>query len=89
MKEEKPQTEKLVGKITHYFDKIGVGVIELTDATLKAGDTIRIKGHEREFDQVVASMQVDHQEVASAKKGDSVGLKVNEPAKEGDLVYKL
>ena len=89
MKEEKPQTEKLVGKITHYFDKIGVGVIELTDATLKAGDTIRIKGHEREFDQVVASMQVDHQEVEAAKKGESVGLKVDNPVKEGNEVFKV
>ena len=77
---------KQIGKITHYFNKIGVGVIELS-ADLKAGDSIVISGHDREFEQAVSSMQVEHQEVTEAKKGDAVGMKVDEPVKDGDLVY--
>ena len=61
-----------VGKITHYFDKIGVAVVELSD-TLKVSDTIKISGHGSEFTQTVSSMQIEHQQVQEAKKGDTVG----------------
>ena len=33
--------KKLVGRVTHYFTKIGVGVVELSDE-LKIGDRISI-----------------------------------------------
>ena len=77
---------KQVGKITHYFSKIGVGVVELSDS-LKAGDSIVIVGHGHEFEQAVDSMQVEHDKVETANKGDAVGMKVAGPVKEGDLVY--
>lgn len=79
---------KLIGKITHYFSKIGVAVIELSD-TLKVGDTIRIIGGETDFTQGVDSMEVEHQKVEEAKTGESVGLKVDQKTKEGYSVYKL
>lgn len=86
--EDEQQTPpgKEIGKITHYFGKIGVGVLELTDS-LKVGDTIVITGHGKEFEQKVESMQVEHEQVEEAKAGDAVGLKVAEPVKEGDTVY--
>jgi len=79
---------KLIGKISHYFGKIGVAVIELSDA-LSVGDTIRIVGGETDFEQVVDSMEVDHKKIDKAKAGDSVGLKIEEKAREGYKVYKL
>lgn len=79
---------KLIGKITHYFSKIGVAVIELSD-TLKVGDTIRIVGGETDFDQTVDSMEIEHQKVDTAKPGDSVGLKLNQKVREGYKVYRL
>ncbi len=79
---------KTIGKITHYFDGIGVGIVELKDV-LKVGDKIKIKGHTTEIDQGVDAMQIDHEEVAEAKKGDCVGLKVNGRVREGDQVYKV
>lgn len=79
---------KLIGKITHYFNKIGVAVIELEDV-LRVGDTIRIVGGETDFTQVVESMEVEHQKVKEAKAGQSVGLKVNEKVREGYKVYKI
>ena len=78
--------EEKIGRITHFFGKIGVGVIELTDGNLSVGDTIKIKGHE-EFEQTVTSMQIDRQDIATAEKGKSVGLKVDKPEKEGDEVF--
>lgn len=80
---------KLIGRITHYFSNIEVAVIDLI-APLKEGDNIRIVGgQETDFEQEASSMQIDHEEVKSAKKGDSVGMKVNEKVHEGYKVYKI
>ena len=83
-----PEEGKLIGKVTHYFSKIGVAVIELSD-TLKVGDTIRIVGGETDFNQVVDSMEIEHQRVQEAKAGDSVGLKVSQKVRDGYKVYKI
>jgi len=77
---------KEIGKITHYYDKIGVAIIELT-GELKVGDTITIKGKE-EFDQEVSSMQVNHEQVETAKAKDVIGVKVDKPVAEGNKVEK-
>ena len=79
--------EKEIGKVTHYFTKIGVAGIDLTD-NLNAGDNIHVKGHTSDFTQSVDSMQIDNESVEKAGKGDSIGLKVPEHAREGDTVYK-
>lgn len=80
--------KKLVGKISHYFTKIGVGVVELSDE-LKVGDRISIEGATTNIQQTVDSMQIEHQNVQSAGSGQSIGLKIVERTREGDLVYKL
>lgn len=78
----------LVGKISHYYSQIGVGIVKMEGA-VNVGDKIKIKGHSTEFDQTVDSIQIDHKEVESAKKGDVVGMKVNDKVREGDEVYKV
>ena len=78
---------KQIGKITHYFSKIGVAVVELT-GTIKVGDTILIKGAHTEFEQKVKSMQVEHENITEAGKGKSVGLKVEQKVHENDVVFK-
>jgi U32 family peptidase len=78
--------EKSVGKISHYYDKIGVGIIELNDS-LKVGDTIKIKGKDIEFEQSIDSIQIEHEPVEKAGKGDVIGIKMNQKVKEGDEVY--
>lgn len=80
--------EKLIGKVSHYFTKISVGIIELED-TVKVGDTIHIKGATTDFTQQVESMQIEHESINEAKAGQSIGLKVNEPVRENDKVYKV
>ncbi len=76
-----------VGEITHYYDKIGVAVIEVV-APLKVGDTIKIVSGDDSFQQEVTSMQVEHESVQAAKKGDAVGLKIDQPVKKGE-VFKV
>lgn len=78
--------EKEVGAVAHYYTHIGVAVIELTGA-LKAGDNIHVKGATSDFTQKVDSMQVEHKAVEEAKKGDSIGLKVKEHARQHDKVF--
>ncbi len=82
-------SETQIGRITHYFDKAGVGVIELTDGNLKVGETIKIQGNKTDFEQKVVSMQIEHQEVPEAGKGQTLGIKVDQPVKEHDVVYKV
>lgn len=78
-----------IGKVTHHYDKIGVAVVEL-DAKLSSGDKIKfVRGGEDLFEQEVASMQIEHKKIETAKKGDVVGLKVDQDVKEGAEVYKI
>lgn len=81
--------EQLIGEITHYFDKIGVAVVKLSKGELAVGDTVKFKHGEKEFQQLVGSLEVEKQPVGKLKVGEEAGLKVNEPVKEGWQVYKL
>lgn len=81
--------EEEIGKITHFFSKINVGVLEMTNGSVRIGDTIHIKGHTTDYYQKIQSMQVEHASVESAEEGMEVGLKVESPVREGDGVFKV
>ena len=76
---------KQLGKVIHWYDKISVAVIKL-DAPLKKGDKIVVKHGEEEFEDTITSMQIDHKDVDSAKKGDDAAVKLSKKAKEGSLI---
>lgn len=80
--------EILIGKITHYYKSIGVATLELSD-TLEVGDVIHVKGHTTDFEQAVESMEINHQKVTKATRGEVVGLKVKDYVREHDMVYKV
>jgi len=83
------EKQKQIGEVTHYFSNISVAVVNLKSG-LAVGDEIRIVGgEETDFNQTVDSMEVDHKKVAKAKKGDDVGMKVNEKVREGYKVFKV
>ena len=77
-----------VGKVTHYFGKIGVAIVALS-GDLKVGDRVKVEGNRTEFEQTVDSMEVDRKPVEAAARGQSVGLKIVERTNEGATVYKL
>ncbi len=77
-----------IGKITHYFGKINVAIVELTDE-LEVGDTIHVTGHTSDWTQTVDSMQIEHDDVDKAGPGDSVGLRVTGHGREHDAVFKV
>ncbi|MBI2021937.1 hypothetical protein HYS93_03635 [Candidatus Daviesbacteria bacterium] len=76
-----------IGKVTHYYDKLSVAIVDLENGDLKVGDQLKFKRGEEEFSQAVESLQIDHQSVTEVKKGDSFGMKVDKPTKPGTLVY--
>lgn len=81
--------DQKVGKVTHYYDKIGVAVVELSDS-LKVGDRIKfVRGGEELFEQPVESLQLEHEAVQEAKAGQEVGLKVLQEVKDAAEVYKV
>jgi len=84
----KEKKEKQIGEISNYFEHIGVAAIKLSGA-LKVGDKIRIKGGENtDFEQEVESIQIQHEKVSKAKKGDEIGMKINNKVRKGYKVYK-
>ena len=81
--------EEKVGVVEHFFTKISVAAIKITDGELKVGDTIHIVGATTDFKQKVDSMQINKQPVEIARPGDEVGIKVVERVRENDVVYKV
>lgn len=78
-----------VGKVTHYYDKIGVAVAELY-APLSVGDKVKfVRGGEDLFEQEISSIQIEHEKKDSAKKGDVIGLKTDGEVKEDAEIYKI
>jgi len=77
-----------VGKVTHFFTKISVAVVELK-APISVGDTILIKGPTTNIEQTIESMEIEHEKVTRAEAGESIGLKVKDRVRENDTVYKI
>lgn len=77
-----------VGEVSHFFTRISVAVVEVT-APMRLGDPIAIKGMTTNFEQTVGSMQIEGEDIEEAKAGDSIGLKVVDRVRKGDVVYRL
>jgi translation elongation factor EF-1alpha len=82
-----PPYEK-VGRITHYFSKAGVAIVELS-ATVNKGDKIVIRGSTTNIEQTIDSMEIEHEQILKAEAGQSIGLKVAGRVRENDIVYRV
>jgi putative protease len=80
--------EVRVGTISHIYKKIGVAIVDLSEP-LQVGDTIHISGHHTDLTQKVDSIQIEHQDVQKAERGQSIGVRVNGEVREHDLVFKI
>lgn len=80
------KTEKKIGEVVHFFDKILVAIIKLT-APLKAGAEVKFKHGDNEFTQTIDSMEMDHKPITTGKKGDEIGVKVKQAVKQKTEVY--
>jgi putative protease len=77
-----------IGRVTHYYSHLNVAVLELTDH-LKVGETVHFLGHTTDFNQKVISMEIEHHHVVAVNPGDNVALKVIEPVREHDVMYRV
>jgi len=80
--------EVRVGTISHIYKKIGVAIVDLSDF-LQVGDTIHISGHHTDLTQKVDSIQMEHQNVQKAERGQCIGVKVSGEVREHDIVFKV
>ncbi len=80
--------KRKIGYVSHYFDKIGVAVVEIT-GRIQKGDRVSVEGATTNFKQKVSSMQHDHTKIEKAARGRSVGLRVNHRVRRKDIVYKI
>src|SRR5438094_2703335 len=84
-----PQERKKVGEVFHFYGKIGVAAIRLTDDGIAIGDTVQIQGPSTNLEQSVETLQIEHADVSRAGPGQEVGMKVRDRVREKDFVYKL
>jgi hypothetical protein len=82
----KPKEPKPIGVVTHYFGNIDVAIVKFS-TPVKVGTTIHFKGATTDFAQTIESMQYEHEQIETAKKGQQVGIKVKEKVHEGNEVY--
>jgi len=78
--------EKEIGKVSTYFSHVGVAAVKLS-GKLKVGNKIHVIGHTTNFQQKVKSMQIENKDVTKAKKGDHIGIKVEEKVRPRDQVF--
>ena len=82
-------SEEQIGTISHYYGKLEVAAVELTQGSLAVGDAIHIKGHTTDLEEKVDSIEIEHDRVSSAKKGESIGINVTDHFREHDIVYTV
>jgi translation initiation factor IF-2 len=78
-----------VGVVNKYFDKIGVGMIQVTQGELAVGDKIHIRGSTTDLVATIASMQVNRQSVQIARPGEEAGIKLDAKVRQKDKVFKV
>ena len=78
-----------IGVITHYFGRVGAGVISLESGELRVGDTIHVRGHTTDFYQRVNRIEIDHAPVEVARPGQSIGVEITQRVREHDEVFKV
>src|SRR5881628_134546 len=84
-----PLERKKVGEVFHFYTKIGVAAIRVTDDGIAIGDTVQIQGPSTNLEQPVEALQIEHAVVSRAGPGQEVGMKVRDRVREKDFVYKL
>ena len=80
--------EQKIGKVTHYYNKLGVAAIEIEHGVLHKVDHVHIHGHTTDIEQNVDSMEIEHQQIVEATEGQNIGIRVSEHVREHDDVYK-
>lgn len=84
----KSSEPKPIGEVTHYYSNLGVAIVKFAKP-VEVGTKVRFKGATTDFEEKISSMQYDHKAVDKAKKGQEIGIKVQEKVRQGDKVYSV
>ena len=78
-----------VGKVTNWFDRIGVAEVTVETTSLHAGDEVMIIGRTTGVEEfTIDDMRVEFEPVAEAPKGVRCSLAVPHKVHRGDKLYK-
>lgn len=81
--------KQMVGKVTNYFQKIGVAEVLIESGTLSSGEGILLTGPTTGVVELTLGELRDDQGVVDiASKGQRVAFKVEEPVRRSDRLYK-
>jgi len=80
--------DDLIGKVIHFYDGLGVAIVRL-DKKIKVSDKLKFVKGDNSFEQEISSMQIEHKPILEGKKGEEVGIKVNQKISNGSLVYLI
>jgi hypothetical protein len=81
--------DERIGSVIKFFDKTSIAAVKLDFGELAIGDTIHVKGNMTDFMQKIDILEFDHKPVQKALRGHFAGIKLSQPAKPFDLIYKV
>ncbi len=83
------EKKHFVGKVMHYYDKLGVALVKLVSG-LKVGDKIVIIGKTTGIiHSKITSIEINKIKIKKADKGKEIGIKVPDKVRKNDEVYIL
>ena len=83
------QKKKFIGKINHYYPKVGVGQLKLNNGPLKIGENILIIGKTTGLIRhKIESMEIKKKPIKIAKKTQEIAIKLPR-CRKGDELYLI
>jgi putative protease len=80
--------KEFIGKIIHYYPKVGVGAVYINTGKLNVGDEVVIIGKTTGIEKMrIERLEIKNKSVSSAKKGQEVGIKFPSRVRKNDDVY--
>lgn len=86
IKVKKVKKEKKLGEVTHWYDNINVAVVKLY-APMKKGDKVKVKRGEIVFEEIIESMQLNHEPIEVGEKGQEIAIRLIGQTKNGAEIF--
>jgi U32 family peptidase len=83
------EKKHFIGKVLHYFDKIGVATIQLVSDLKKEDKIVFIGKTTGAKEGVVESIEIKRKSVERGRMGDEIGIKIPFKVRKNDEVYVI
>jgi len=82
------RTKKYIGKITNYFEKIGIAEVQVETGEISVGDPVIISGPTTGVIELdISEIRVDLKPVQTARKGDLCSIPVGTKLRRSDKIF--